>query len=49
VRCYVRAIAEVAQRFNKPPDQLGAEETCAYQLFLLNEKRVKRSSYIQAI
>ena len=42
-------IAEFAQHFNKPPDQLGAEETCAYQLFLLNEKRVKRSSYIQAI
>jgi integrase/recombinase XerD len=49
VRCYIRAIAEFAQHFNKPPDQLGAEEIRRYQLFLLNEKRVKLSSYIQAI
>jgi site-specific recombinase XerD len=49
VRCYIRAVAEFAQHFNKPPDQLGAEEIRRYQLFLLNEKRVKLSSYIQAI
>src|SRR5208282_3201178 len=49
VRCYIRAVAEFAQYFNKPPDQLGAEEIRRYQLFLLNEKRVKLSSYIQAI
>src|ERR1700683_4498986 len=49
VECYVRSVAEFAKHFNKPPDQLGAEEIRAWQLFLLNEKRVKRSSYIQAI
>src|SRR5580704_8038089 len=49
VRCYIRAVAEFAKYFNKPPDQLGAEEIRRYQLFLLNEKRVKLSSYIQAI
>src|SRR6202789_240650 len=49
VRCYVRSVAEFAQHFNKPPDQLGAEEIRRYQLFLLNEKRVKLSSYIQAV
>src|SRR5271167_3618553 len=49
VRCYIRAVAEFAQHFNKPPDQLGAEEVRSWQLFLLNEKRVKLSSYIQAI
>src|ERR1700728_4148938 len=48
-RCYIRAVAEFAKYFNKPPDQLGAEEIRRYQLFLLNEKRVKLSSYIQAI
>ncbi len=49
VECYVRSVAEFAKHFNKPPDQLGAEEIRSWQLFLLNEKRVKRSSYIQAI
>ena len=49
VRCYIRVVAEFAQHFNKPPDQLGAEEVRRYQLFLLNEKRVKLSSYIQAV
>jgi len=49
VRCYIRVVAEFAQHFNKPPDQLGAEEVRRYQLFLLNEKRVKLSSYIQTV
>src|SRR5271170_1868134 len=49
VECYVRSVAEFAQHFNKPPDQLGAEEVRSWQLFLLNEKRVKFSTYIQAI
>jgi len=49
VRCYVRSVAEFAQHFNKPPDQLGAEDIRRYQLFLLNEKRVKLSSYIQTV
>ena len=48
VRCYVRVVAEFAQHFNKPPDQLGAEEVRRYKLFLLNEKCVKLSSYIKA-
>jgi site-specific recombinase XerD len=46
---YIRSVAEFAQHFNKPPDQLGAEEIRSWQLFLLNEKRVKLSTYIQAI
>jgi len=49
VRCYIRAVAEYAQHFNKPPDQLGPEEIRSWQLFLLNEKRVKLSTYIQAV
>ena len=47
--CYVRAVAEFAQHFHKPPDQLGPEEIRSWQLFLLNEKRVKLSTYIQAV
>jgi integrase/recombinase XerD len=49
VECYVRSVAEFAKHFRKSPDQLGAEEIRSWQLFLLNEKRVKLSSYVQAI
>jgi len=49
VKCYIRAVAEFAKHFNKPPDQLGPEEIRSWQLFLLNVKRVKLSSYIQAV
>src|SRR5580698_4653019 len=49
VSSYIRSVAEFAQHFNKPPDQLGAEEIRSWQLFLLNEKRVKLSTYIQAV
>jgi integrase/recombinase XerD len=49
VACYIRSVAEFAKHFNKPPDQLGPEEIRSWQLFLLNEKRVKLSTYIQAV
>src|SRR5271169_6912316 len=49
VVCYIRSVAEFAKHFNKPPDQLGPEEIRSWQLFLLNEKRVKLSTYIQAV
>ena len=49
VRCYIRSVADFAKHFNTPPDQLGAEEIRSYQLFLLNKKRVKQSTYIQVI
>src|ERR1700674_184735 len=49
VACYFRSVAEFAQHFNKPPDQLGPEEIRSWQLFLLREKRVKLSTYIQAV
>jgi len=49
VECYVRSVAEFAQHFGKSPEHLGSEEIRSWQLYLLNEKRVKLSSYIQAI
>jgi integrase/recombinase XerD len=49
VACYIRSVAEFAKHFNKPPDQLGPEDIRSWQLFLLNEKRVKLSTYIQAV
>src|SRR6202451_4842512 len=49
VRAYIRCVADFAEHFNKPPDKLGPEEIRSYQLFLLNEKRVKLSTYIQSV
>lgn len=49
VDCYVRSVANFAKHFNKPPDQLGPEEIRAWQLFLVNEKKVKLATYIQAV
>jgi integrase/recombinase XerD len=49
VDCYVRSVADFAKHFNKPPNQLGPEEIRSWQLHLLDEKHVKRSSYIQAL
>jgi integrase/recombinase XerD len=47
--CYVRSVAEFAKHFNKSPEHLGPEEIRSWQLYLVNEKRVKLSSYIQAV
>lgn len=49
VKCYVRSVADFAKHFNTPPDQLGPEDIRSWQLFLLREKGVKISSYIQAV
>jgi integrase/recombinase XerD len=49
VKCYIHAVAEFAKHFHQPPDHLGPEEIRSWQLFLLNEKQVKLSTYIQAV
>jgi len=49
VECYTRSVAEFARHFDKPPDKLGPKEIRKWQLYLLNEKQVKLSTYIQAI
>jgi integrase/recombinase XerD len=49
VASYIRSVAAFAQHFNKPPDQLGPEEIRLWQLFLLRERRVQLSTYIQAV
>src|SRR5580658_7742879 len=49
VSSYIRSVDDFAKHFDKPPDQLGSEEIRSWQLFLLNEKRVKLSTYIQAV
>ncbi len=49
VRIYLRAVAEFAQHFGKPPDQLGPEHIRLYQLFLIKEKKVALPTYIQMV
>jgi len=49
IRIYLRAVAEFAQHFGKPPDQLGAEHIRLYQLFLIKEKKVSLPTYIQMV
>jgi integrase/recombinase XerD len=49
IRIYLHAIAEFARYFGKPPDQLDAEHVRCYQLFLIKEKRVSQSTYIQTV
>jgi integrase/recombinase XerD len=45
VAAYIRSVAE----FAKSPDLLGAEHVREYQLYLIKEKGVSLSSYIQAV
>jgi len=49
VECYIREVTEFAKHFGKSPEHLGPEEIRSWQLYLLNEKRVGLSSYIQAV
>src|SRR3979411_2233944 len=49
IRIYLHVMAEFAQHFGKPPDQLGAEHIRLYQLFLIKEKKVSPSTYIQMV
>jgi integrase/recombinase XerD len=49
VDCYVRSVADFARHFKQSPDRLGTEEIRQWQLYLLNEKKVKRSTFVQAV
>lgn len=49
IRRYVHSVAEFARYFDKPPDQLGPEHIRRYQLFLIKDKQVSQSTYIQAV
>jgi hypothetical protein len=49
VAAYIRRVAEFAKHFRKSPDLLGPEEIREYQLYLIKEKQVSLSSYIQTV
>jgi hypothetical protein len=40
IRSYIEAVADFARYFNLSPDRLGPEEIRAYQLHLINERKV---------
>jgi integrase/recombinase XerD len=49
VAAYIRNVAEFAKHFGKSPELLGPEQIREYQLYLIKEKGVSLSSYIQAV
>ena len=49
VAAYIRRVAEFAKHFGKSPELLGPEQIREYQLFLIKEKGVSLSSYIQTV
>lgn len=49
VAAYIRSVAEFAKHFGKSPELLGAEQIREYQLYLIQQKQVSLSTYIQAV
>ena len=49
VRIYMHAVTEFARHFGKPPDQLNAEHIRQYQIFLIKEKKVSQSTFVQVV
>ena len=49
IRAYILQVAQFAKHFGKSPELLGPEEIREYQLYLIKEKEVSLSSYIQAV
>jgi len=49
VAAYIRRVAEFAKHFGKSPELLGPEEIREYQLYLIKEKTVSLSAYIQTV
>ena len=49
IAAYIRGVAQFASHFGKSPDLLGPDQIREYQLYLIKEKEVSLSSYIQAV
>ncbi len=48
-KSYLERIAQLAKHFGKSPDELGPEEIRAYQVYLLEYKRVSLSHLTQFV
>jgi integrase/recombinase XerD len=46
---YVLQVSLFARYFGKPPDQLGPEQICSYQVYLTNEKKLAPGSIVIAV
>ena len=49
IRVYLHSVAEFAQHFRTPPDQLGPEQIRQYQLFLIRDKQASQSTCVQLV
>ena len=49
IAAYIRRVAEFAKHFGKSPELLGQEEIREYQLYLIKDKTVSLSAYIQTV
>ena len=49
IRVYLHSVAEFAQHFRTPPDQLGPEQIRQYQLFLIRDKQASPSTCVQLV
>ncbi len=49
IRIYLHEITEFARHFRTPPDQLDAEHIRRYQIFLIKEKKVSQSTFVQVV
>jgi len=47
--CYIRAVAEFARYFNRPPDQLGPEHIREYQAHLFTDRKLAPNSVNQRL
>ena len=45
-RCYVQQVQAFAQHFHRSPDALGPDEVRAYQIHLIEERKLGPSSVI---
>jgi integrase/recombinase XerD len=41
VKSYLRIVAAFAQHYDRPPDQLGSDEICAYQAYLFTKRKLR--------
>ena len=49
IRIYLYSVAQFARHFGISPDRLGPEHIRRYQLYLVKEKKVSQSTYIQVV